>query len=215
MAKQVKARNWVGVLYPENMISHWQDRIYRKLQIPFEYIIHDRDQVEIEEDVLEPRKVHVHLVGHWPGPTTYNNVLQCFNELSKTGFHCLNKVEPVRSLKYMHRYLTHETEDAKKQNKFLYPRSEIITGNNWDLGAFIELEDNDSLYLYRTIRDFMCQYRVVTVLDLERSVEWDEFDEWLPDFEKDTILKYIKNNRRLFVEIAKEINFKYKKEKEC
>ena len=45
-----KARNWWAVLYPENMIDGWEDKIYRLLQVPFEYIIHDKDEVELEED---------------------------------------------------------------------------------------------------------------------------------------------------------------------
>ena len=65
-----KARNWWAVLYPENMIEGWEDKIYRLLQVPFEYIIHDKDEVEIEEDVKQPRKVHVHLIIHYQNPTT-------------------------------------------------------------------------------------------------------------------------------------------------
>lgn len=214
MAEQVKARCWVGVVYPENMISHWQDRIYRLLQLPFEYIIHDRDTVEVEEDEFQSRKTHVHLIIHWSGPTTYKNAFRVFDLLSKNGFHCLNKIEAVRGLKFMHRYLTHETEDCKKNNKFVYPRSSIVTGNNWDLGAFIDLEDNDSLFMYDTIRREMMLKKVRCVIDLEDMVSNDHFKDLLPDFDITTLRKYIKNNRRVFEGISKEINFKYFKKKE-
>ena len=92
MTKNIKARNWVGVVYPENMISHWQDRIYRRLQVPFEYIIHDKDTVEIEEDQWESRKMHVHLIIHYGSPTTYKNAFSVFDSLSIDGYHCLNKI---------------------------------------------------------------------------------------------------------------------------
>ena len=215
MSTVVKARNWVAVLYPENMIPHWQDRIYRKLQLPFEFIIHDKDTVEIEENENEPRKVHVHLIVHWPGPTTYKNAMETFRSLSRfDDFPCLNKCEPVRGLQFIHRYLTHETEDCKKACKFVYPRSSIISGNNWDLGAFIELEDNDSLLMYDTFRNFMIVQKVRCVIDLEDVIVSDYFNQLLPDFDVTTLRKYVKNNRRVFEGIAKEVNFKFFKKKE-
>lgn len=214
MAKQVKARTWTAVLYPENMISHWQDRIYRKFQIPFEYIIHDKDVVEVEEDDCQPRKLHGHFIGHWAGPTTYKNAFEVFDSLSKPGFHCLNKIEPVRGLRYIHRYLTHETEDCKKENKFVYPRSSIVTGNNWDLGAFIEEDEKDTLLLYQTFRSEMIKLRLRCVIDLEDLVFADYFNELLPDFDVVQLAKYVKNNRRSFESITKEINFKFFSKKE-
>ena len=209
MMKNIKARNWVGVVYPENMISHWQDRIYRRLQVPFEYIIHDKDTVEVEEDQFETRKVHAHLIIHYGSPTTYKNAFSVFDSLSIDGYHCLNKIEPVRSLKYMHRYLTHETEDAKKALKFVYPRTAIVSGNNWDLGCFIELDDNDSLFMYETIRKEMIRVKLRCCIDLEDLVDDHYFDKLLPDIDSDTLHKYIKNNRRVFEGICKEVNFKF------
>ena len=214
--KVVKARDWTVVLYPENMIPMWQDRIYRQLQVPFEYIIHNRDTVELEEDETEPRKVHVHLVLHWDNPTTYNHVLTLVQDkLSALGKRCCNKVEPVIKLKYIHRYLTHETEDCKKACKFVYPRTEIITGNNWDLGSFIQLEEYTKLHLYESIRDFMIDKKITTCMDLEIIVRSGGFryesDEVLDD---DMILQHILNNRNRYVQVCKEINHKFKKKVE-
>ena len=44
--KILKSRNFWVVLYPENMIDDWQDKIYRLLQVPFEYIIHELYEVD-------------------------------------------------------------------------------------------------------------------------------------------------------------------------
>lgn len=212
MAKQIKARNWTAVLYPDSMITNWQDRIYRQIQVPFEYIIHDKDSVELEEDEREPRKTHIHLVLHYGNNTTYKAVLEHLQDnLSSLGNHCCNKVEPVRNLKYMHRYLTHDTEDSRKAGKYQYNVSEIVSGNNWDLGAFVSLEDFQKLEVYQKVRDFMFLHKLVTVYDLEVCIESGAFDDLLPDFTSQQILETVVNNRQRYVQVAKELNFKFKK----
>ena len=210
MAKDIKSRDWTAVLYPDSMIVGWQDRIYRQLQVPFEYIIHDRDSVELEEDTNVPRKVHLHIILHWNSPTTYSNALNLVNNsLSALGMRCCNKVEPVRNLRYMHRYLTHDTPDCIKDCKFRYPSSEIVTGNNFDLGAFISLDEYEKLDLYIAIRDFMIQHKINTVMDLEIIVQSGGFTYDCMDCKM--ILSSILNNRTRYQAIAKEINFKFKK----
>lgn len=208
-----KSRNWTAVLYPDSMIKDWQDKIYRLLQVPFEYIIHDKDEVELEEDKTTPRKTHVHIIIHYGAPTTYRNIYNMLVIcLSAVGKRCCNKIEPVRNLIFLHRYLTHSTQDAIAQGKFRYQESEIVNGNNWDLGAFVELEDSDRLSLYRCVRNYLFEHHIRTVLDLEFSIEHGAFDKLLPDLTRDMIIQYISNNRNKFVQICKEINFKMKKE---
>ena len=212
--KEGKFRNWTAVLYPENMIPNWQDRIYRLLECPFEYIIHDKDEIEIEEDEKQPRKTHIHIILHYGNCTTYNSAFSLFDRLSKLGFHCLNKIEPVRNLLFLHRYLTHSTPDAISQGKHRYNEFDIENGNNWDLGAFVELEEQDRLRLYRAVRNYLCVNKIRTVLDLEFAIENGAFDSILDDFSRDMLVQYINNNRTKFVQICKEINFKMKKNDE-
>ena len=205
-----KARNWWAVLYPENMIDGWQDKIYRILQVPFEYIIHDRDEVEEEEDVLKPRKIHVHLVLHFSNSTTYRHVCQLINLLSLEGHKCFNKIEAVVYLKYAHGYLTHRTPECIKKGKTLYDYDDIITGNNWDLAAFIDLDETDKLTLYRSLRDSAFKWDIRSCLMLERYVEDGLICKDL-DISKNEIILYIKNNRRAFESICKEVNYEMTK----
>lgn len=210
-SKPVKARNWTAVLYPESMIPNWEDRIYRQLQVPFEYIIHNKDKVELEEDETMPRKEHIHIILHWDNTTSYNNVLKLLQDnLSALGQKCCNKVEPVRKLKYMHLYLTHETEDAKKEGKYQYKRTDIVTGNNWDIGAFVELEESTNLELYCVIRDFMISKKIRCCIDMEILIQSGALDNVFPDLDNNIILRYFVNNRTKFTQVAKEINFKFK-----
>ena len=58
MAGINKSRYWVGVLYPENMIENWEDKIAEVLELPFAYCIHNVDK----DTKSEHRKDHVYLV---------------------------------------------------------------------------------------------------------------------------------------------------------
>lgn len=158
-------RKWVGVLYPENMLPDWENRIYRLLQVPFCYIIHDHDEVEFDDDIFgcehHPRKTHVHMMFVYGNSTTYQSALDLFDSLSDLGKRCINTCQPVRDLNYMYQYFTHSTPDSK--DKFQYSPDCIVTGNNFDIGAFLEIEEEDlsnalsdmSMYL---IQKGICTY---------------------------------------------------------
>lgn len=141
MAKvQNKARYWTAVCYPENMIDNWQDEIAHKLQLPGVYCIHDKDNLSQEKNKkTENRKTHVHIVVCFGNTTTYNSALETFKGLSKDGACCVNTVENVKNIRYLYDYLIHDTEDAKKKGKYLYPREERITFNNFDIGSYEQL----------------------------------------------------------------------------
>lgn len=138
-------RNWVAVLYPENMVVGWEDRIYRLLQVPFAYIIHDKDDVELDDDIYQakklPRKTHIHIMIHYGNTTTYQSALDLFNSLSALGKRCCNTCQPVRNITYMYSYFTHNTPDSR--DKFQYSSDSIVLGNNFDLGQYIEIQEED------------------------------------------------------------------------
>lgn len=144
MAKLNKARFWTGVLYQENMLSDWRDKLPDIVQVPFAYCEHTKD-VDAKS---EHRKDHVHLILAMPNTTTYNHVLGIMNLLSAEGCKAVNKVEAVISIRHCYDYLIHDTETCRKQKKHLYDASDRITGNNFDIGAFEQLgvkERNDIL----------------------------------------------------------------------
>ena len=113
--RQVKARYWSAVTYPENMIDDWQVVCGDILQYPYCYCIHDKDHLSKSE---EQRKVHVHWIICFPNTTTYNHALNIFKKLSKDGFDCVNKVEDINGIRNVYEYLIHNTETAKKQEKY-------------------------------------------------------------------------------------------------
>lgn len=132
-----KARYWVAIMYPENMVDDWEDKISNLLQVPFAYCIHDKD-VCSDGSI---RKAHVHIMIVWGNTTTKKSALLCFKRLEKEGCIAIpnDKIEIVQNVRFMFNYLIHDTEDCKKKNKFLYPAAERITGNGFDIGCFEQL----------------------------------------------------------------------------
>ena len=78
----VKAKYWQAIMYPENMIDDWKDRICELFQVPFCYCVHDKDTDKKEE----ARKEHVHIILAFGNTTTENNALRIFKTIEKNGF---------------------------------------------------------------------------------------------------------------------------------
>lgn len=127
-----KARYWVGVGYPENMVENWQDDIGDILELPYAYCIHDKDLNSDGED----RKTHVHIIIAYANTTTYKTALNTFKKL---GVEAFNTCEPVNNIRSKYDYLIHDTETCKKKGKHLYDKSERITGNNFDIGSYEQI----------------------------------------------------------------------------
>ena len=136
MASPSNARYWTGVLYPENMIDDWETEIGDIIQLPYAYCIHNTDT----DSMSEHRKDHVHIIIAWPNTTTYKNAMSVFELLSAPGKSSLNTVQRCISIRGAYDYLIHDTESCKKKGKFLYPKENRITGNNFDIGAYEQLD---------------------------------------------------------------------------
>lgn len=135
----LKSRYWCAVLYPENMIENWESDIGEVLQYPYAYCIHDSD---LNEDKT-PRKEHIHLIIAFNNTTTYNNAFSIVNRLSRPNSIACNKIERAINIRYAYDYLIHDTDNCRKQHKHKYDKSERITGNNFDIGAFEQLSVAD------------------------------------------------------------------------
>ena len=142
--RQVKARYWTAVTYPENMIDDWQIQCGDILQFPYCYCIHDKDHLAKHDDKEEEdRKVHVHWIIAFNNTTTYNHALEVFKKLSKPGFSCLNKVEDINGIRHVYDYLIHDTETCRKVGKYQYDKKDRICGNNFDIGAYEQLSEKE------------------------------------------------------------------------
>ena len=152
------AKYWVAILYPENMVEDWQERISDLVQVPFSYCIHDKDCLEDSEEV---RKVHVHLLLAFPNTTTYNHALSVFQELQSNCAIC----KKVINVRFMYNYLIHDTEDCRKKNKYLYDTSERVCGNNFDIGAFEQISVVDKHKMLDQLIDFIIDNQFTNLID--------------------------------------------------
>lgn len=161
-----KARYWVAVMYPENMIDNWEDVISEKLQRPYAYCIHDK----CFDENGEIRKTHVHLILVYGSPTTYKNALSVFKELEKPDCVAVNKCERVIGIRYMYDYLIHDTDNAKQKGKYQYPAEERKTGNGFDIGAYEQLTLTDKNNIKREISQIIVEKRILNFYDLNNYV---------------------------------------------
>ncbi len=142
MSKIEKARFWVGVLYPENMVENWEEDIGDIVQLPYAYCCHtaDKDSKSVH------RKNHVHLILAFPNTTTQKHAMSVFSQLSASNKIAVNTIQAVINIRNMYDYLIHDTETCRKKGKELYPAVARVTGNNFDIGSYEQLgvaEKND------------------------------------------------------------------------
>ena len=132
MAGKSKSRYWWAVLYPENMVEDWEEKIDDLVEVPFAYCKHTED-VDIKS---EHRKDHVHLILVFTNTTTYNHALDVFKLL---GEEAVNTCKACINVRHCYDYLIHDTKKCKKVGKHKYDPSERITGNNFDIGAYEQM----------------------------------------------------------------------------
>lgn len=136
------ARYWWCKAYPENMVDDWEDQIGMILQLPYAYCIHDEDKLTTGEE----RKRHVHIIIAYGNTAKGSSALKVFQRLSKPGRSCLQKgheIEPCNNIKFAYDYLIHDTEDARKHGKKVYDPSARVTGNNFDIGAYVTISSKE------------------------------------------------------------------------
>lgn len=134
-----KARYFSFILYEDSAIENWRNVVDDIIQWPYAYCTHDKDKVYSEEgfEVVGDRKAHTHFIIALPnGSTTYKAVLDVVKRLGKVN--CLKTVQSIRGA---YDYLIHNTKKAREEHKHLYDVSERIEGNDFDIGAYVQLSE--------------------------------------------------------------------------
>lgn len=155
-----KTRYWTGILYPESMYMK-PENMGDIIQHPYFYGIHNKDKA----DNGEPLKEHIHLCILFPGPITYKNALSNFEELGQ-----ISKVERVKNVLHCWNYFIHDTDQAQKEGKFLYPEENRHTGNGFNIANFNPAEkQNTEKKIIQVIKDYGIEdylqlYEIATTL---------------------------------------------------
>lgn len=175
-----KNRQWTAVLYNENMLNGWHEELDTLVQLPYAYCVHDKG-LALENG--EHRKVHTHMILVWPAPTTYKHACEVFNRLSAPGKTAFSKIEPVYSARHMYDYLIHDTADCRKKGKYLFAPEERKTGNNYDIGAYEQVSQQDKNEMFDKLTDMVLAYEITNYADfvIRSRIEFEQEQELVRD----------------------------------
>lgn len=175
-----KNRQWTAVLYNENMLNGWHEELDTLVQLPYAYCVHDKG-LALESG--EHRKVHTHMILVWPAPTTYKHACEVFNRLSAPGKTAFSKIEPVYSARQMYDYLIHDTADCRKKGKYIFSQEERITGNNYDIGAYEQVSQQDKNEMFDKLTDMILAYEITNYADfiIRSRLDYGEEQELVRD----------------------------------
>lgn len=147
-----KNRQWTAVLFNENMRENWREEIDNLVQLPYAYCVHDKG-LTLENG--DHRKVHTHVILVWPAPTTQKHAVEVFDRLSAPGKKAFASIEPVYNAGRMYDYLIHDTEDCHKKGKYQFKKAERITGNNYDIGSYVQVSMTEKNEMFDALTDLI------------------------------------------------------------
>jgi len=178
----VKARNFAFILYPESIPNDWTDCLER-LGVPMAVSpLHDRDVTERKfEDLTEDEKAivnaggtvykkpHYHVLYIAKNPVTTESVRKKIKRA--LGNKSVSHIEIVDSVDYYFKYLTHESADAIKKNKFRYNREDMIYINDFDIDRYVTLDEREKRELRNLLLEIVRTKHLVNVIDLMGYLE--------------------------------------------
>lgn len=120
-------RNWVAVLYTENLKDTWKSEISGVLPCPFAYCVHQPEEENLKE--------HVHVMMIFNGPVSDKTVKSVLALLDKdvTKPACASKIQRVLNIKSMYDYLIHADMESVMGGKIQYDSSSRICGNGFNI----------------------------------------------------------------------------------
>lgn len=152
MSKNIKARYWASVGYPESLPEDWKEKLRETgLQVAISPL-HDKD---LNPDG-EEKKIHYHFIFAYEGPTTYNNVKNLCDEFNMT---IPIKLESIRG---MYRYHIHQDNPEKHQ----YDDRDRTLLNGFDSNSVNELTKTEVNKLVKDILTFVIDNDILEYSDL-------------------------------------------------
>lgn len=172
MTTKEKSRYFTFLLYPESVPADWKLKL-ETLDLPMAISpLHDKD--------VSPmggyKKPHWHVIYVAKNPVTAESVRLRIKRL--LGDKSLAKVQIVeRGMESMYLYLTHESKDAIKKNKHVYPKAEIQLIGNFDIDRYIVLDVADQKEIKHRLIQMIKANHLVNIMDLLGYVDSVGIDE--------------------------------------
>lgn len=139
--KNLKARYWACVAYPESLSDDWLERLRETGLSVAISPLHDNDL----DPTGEIKKEHYHIIFAYEGPTTYNNVKALCDTFNMT---IPIKLESIRG---MYRYHIH----IDNPEKYQYDDRDRILLNGFDVNLVNELTKTEVNKLKKEIISFI------------------------------------------------------------
>ena len=175
MAKNIKKRNWVMVLYPESAPNDWREILTQTgLQCAISPL-HDKDL----NPTGELKKAHYHIIMCFNGPTSFNVVKALCDELSQP---IPQALEQIRGY---YRYFTHKDNPEKYQ----YSEEEITTVNGFNISDYVDLTKSEVTEIKK---------RLQMLIRNMNFMEYSDFMDYLQDNELSFEYDVASNNTYFF-----------------
>ena len=156
MSKNLKARYWATVGYPESLPDNWIEKLRETGLATAISPLHNKDV----NPTGEIKKEHYHVIFAYEGPTTYNNVKNLCEEFNMT---IPIKLESIRG---MYRYHLH----LDNPEKYQYDDRDRILLNGFDSNAVNELTKTEVNKLVREILTFVIDNDIIEYSDLLQTL---------------------------------------------
>lgn len=173
MAKE-KSRNFTFLLYPdgEGFPSDWEERL-EKIGVPIAISpLHDKDKDRKNGGLL---KRHYHGIYIANNPVTAESVRNKLRAvLSSEDIECkaVARVQIVyESIESVYLYLTHESKDAIKKNKYRYDKSDIKHISNFDIARYIVVDVETKNQVLKNLLQIIRAYSIPNIIDLHEFIE--------------------------------------------
>ena len=164
---KVKARYFAFILYPESLPVDWEERLIR-LGISMAISpLHDKDKSNVEGQLY--KKPHYHVLYIAKNPVTAESVRLKVKRV--LGNQSIAHIEIIDSVEYYFQYLTHESADAVKKNKYKYDKKNITYINDFDIDRYITLDENQKRELKNLLLNIIRKEHLVNVIHLLDFIE--------------------------------------------
>src|SRR5699024_4101692 len=159
---QVKARYFTFIIYPESIPEDWEDRLTSLGLAMAVSPLHDKDKSEVEGQECKKAQYHVLYEAKHPVNTKSlrNKIKTALDDTS------LSHIEIVDNVEHVYLYLTHESKDAIKKNKYKYAKNDIKFINDFHIDRYVFLDENEKRELKNKLLNIVQEKHLVNVIDL-------------------------------------------------
>lgn len=138
--------------------------------------LHDKDKAEGEQATdkayLEQykgfKKPHYHGIIVSNSPLTAGAIRKRLQNV--LGDKAVGQVQISHSVKGTYEYLTHESVDAIRKKKHVYPKEDIVHINNFDIARYVTVSADERKQNMNILIDLICTYKLCNVIQLRDYV---------------------------------------------